>query len=48
MRGAGLRAEMPRRRPARAAAVTLTEAEAAHIDDELAVYEKRVRLELKH
>jgi heat shock protein HtpX len=44
----GLRAEMLQRRPAQAAAVTLTEAEAAHIDDELAVHEKRALLELKH
>jgi heat shock protein HtpX len=44
----GLRAEMLGRRPAQAAAVTLTEAEAAHIDEELAVHQKRVLLELKH
>jgi hypothetical protein len=39
---------MLQRRPAQAAAVTLTEAEAAHIDDELAVHEKKALLELKH
>jgi Zn-dependent protease with chaperone function len=44
----GLRAEMLQRRPAQAATVTLTEADAAHIDDELAVHEKRVLLELQH
>ncbi|MFI7599783.1 M48 family metalloprotease [Actinoplanes sp. NPDC049681] len=43
---AGLRAEMLERRPGQAAAVTLTESEAAHIDDELAVHQKRVLREL--
>ena len=41
----GLRAEMLERRPRQAAAVTLTESVAAHIDDELAGYQKRVRRE---
>jgi heat shock protein HtpX len=45
---AGLRAEMLERHPRTAAAVTLTEAEAAHIDDELAVHQKRVLRELTH
>jgi heat shock protein HtpX len=45
---AGLRAEMLERRPRQAAAVTLTESEAAHIDDELAVHQKRVLRELTH
>jgi Zn-dependent protease with chaperone function len=44
----GLRAEMLERRPRQAAAVTLTESDAAHIDDELAVHEKRVLRELIH
>jgi heat shock protein HtpX len=44
----GLRAEMLERRPRQAAAVTLTESEAAHIDDELAVHQKRVLRELTH
>lgn len=44
----GLRAEMLERRPARAATVTLTESEAAHIDEELAVHEKRVIRELQY
>jgi heat shock protein HtpX len=43
---AGLRAEMLERRPRQAAAVTLTETEAAHIDNELAVHKKRVLREL--
>ena len=45
---AGLRAEMLERRPRQAAAVILTESDAAHIDDELAVHQKTVRLELTH
>jgi len=45
---AGLRAEMLERRPRQAAAVTLTESEAAHIHDELAVHQKRVLRELAH
>ena len=45
---AGLRAEMLERRPRQAAAVTLTETEAAHIDDELVVHVKRVIRELTH
>jgi Zn-dependent protease with chaperone function len=44
----GLRAEMLERRPAQAAAVTLTESEAAQIDQELAVHEKRVIRELQY
>lgn len=44
----GLRAEMLERRPRQAAAVTLTESEAARIDDELAVHQKRVLRELTH
>jgi len=43
---AGLRAEMLQRRPRQAATVTLTETETAHIDDELAVHQKRVMREL--
>jgi Zn-dependent protease with chaperone function len=43
---AGLRAEMLERRPRLAAAVTLTETEAARIDGELAVHQKRVLREL--
>ncbi|GAA2614862.1 hypothetical protein Adu01nite_33250 [Paractinoplanes durhamensis] len=43
---AGLRAEMLEQRPRLAAAVTLTEAEAAHIDEELAVHQRRVLREL--
>jgi Zn-dependent protease with chaperone function len=44
----GLRAEMLERRPRLAAAVTLTESEAAHIDDELAVHQRRVLRELTY
>lgn len=43
-----LRAAMLERRPAQPAAVTLTESEAAHIDDELAVHQKRVIRELQN
>jgi hypothetical protein len=42
----GLRAQMLERHPRQPAAVTLTETEAAHIDDELAVHQKRVLREL--
>ncbi len=45
---AGLRAEMLERRPRQTAAVTLTESEAAHIDNELAVHQKSVLRELAH
>jgi heat shock protein HtpX len=45
---AGLRAEMLERRPRQAAAVTLTETEAAHIDAELAGHQRRVLRELTH